>query len=96
MVIIELTYQKPLSEVDQYLDDHRSFLDACYAKNIFIASGPKNPRDGGVILAHGSVAEINKIIISDKFYTEGIAHYRMIEFTPTKMSDAFCNINEKN
>ena len=92
MIIIELTYKKPLSEVEKYLDGHRSFLDDCYAKNIFIASGPKIPRDGGVILAHGGAEEINKIIKSDVFYTEGIAHYRIIEFTPSKSSDVFSQL----
>lgn len=49
MLIIELTYKKSLDEVNSLLDEHRSFLDQFYSQGLFIASSPKNPRDGGVI-----------------------------------------------
>ena len=49
MFIAILTYKKPLSEVDKYLQAHRDYLAGHYAAGDFIASGPQNPRIGGVM-----------------------------------------------
>ncbi len=49
MFIANLTYIKPLSEVEKYLEEHIAFLDKYYASGKFICSGRKNPRTGGVI-----------------------------------------------
>lgn len=52
MYIANLTYLKPLSEVEKYLEEHVAFLDRYYEAGKFICSGRKNPRIGGVILFH--------------------------------------------
>ena len=80
MVIIELTYKKALSKVDKYLSWHREFLDKYYATGAFIASGPKRPREGGVIIATFTKAEAEKVIVEDPFYQQQIADYRIVEF----------------
>ena len=51
MFVLELTYTAPMDAVDAALEAHRAWLDEQYGKGVFLASGPKNPRDGGVILA---------------------------------------------
>lgn len=89
MFIIELTYQKSLDEMSLYLKAHRNFLDKHYALDYFIASGPKEPRDGGIILAQGDKETIAKIIQEDPFYQQDIADYRIIEFSPSKYSQIF-------
>lgn len=86
MIIIELTYKKPLAEVDHYLIEHRQFLAECYKQGIFIASGPKEPRDGGIIIAHSDDIDIPTLMKNDPFYREGIADYRFITFKPNKVS----------
>ena len=50
MFIVALTYKAELSEVDQYIDEHISYLEKHYALGKFIASGRKVPRTGGIIL----------------------------------------------
>ncbi|MDF1759075.1 MAG: YciI family protein [Coxiellaceae bacterium] len=80
MVIIELTYKKALSEVDKYLSLHREFLDKYYATGFFVASGPKQPREGGVIIATVTKVKAEKIIVEDPFYQHRIADYRIVEF----------------
>lgn len=95
MIIIELTYKKSLGEVNELLQAHRDFLDKYYKKNIFLISGPKNPRNGGIILSMQAQATINEIIKEDPFYQEGIADYRVIEFEPTKFSDNFVSLLQK-
>ncbi|MEU7699384.1 YciI family protein [Streptomyces sp. NPDC015492] len=85
MFVMELTYTAPVERVDALLDAHVEWLDAQYAAGVFIASGRKNPRDGGVILAAGADrAEIEKIAAADPFSVEGVCAYRITEFYATK------------
>lgn len=84
MFIAILTYKKPLEEVDRFLQAHREYLAEHYDAGDFIASGPQTPRVGGVILMKAeSRAEIDSIIEQDPFNINGIADYRIVEFTPT-------------
>ena len=90
MYIIILTYQKDLSEVEKHLEAHRAYLDKYYASGHFVASGAQVPRKGGVILCKGdSKEEILDIIAQDPFHEHRIAAYQIIEFIPTKFSEAF-------
>ena len=90
MYIIILTYQKDLSEVEKHLEAHRTYLDKHYASGYFVASGMQVPRTGGVILCKASNrGEVEGIIVQDPFYEHQIATYQIIEFTPTKYSEAF-------
>ena len=87
MFIISLTYQKTLEEVDAHLNAHVEFLKSHYAQGIFIASGRKNPRNGGVILALATNrAEIEAVIAQDPFYIHDVATYEITEFTPSMTS----------
>ena len=84
MFIAILTYKKPLEEVDRFLQAHRDYLAEHYAAGDFIASGPQTPRVGGVILIKAeSRAVVDSIIEQDPFNINGIADYRIVEFTPT-------------
>ena len=89
MVIIELTYKKPISEVERYLDDHKLFLDKNYQDKNFLASGAKVPRVGGVILSNQSLAILEELIKQDPFYKNEIADYRLIEFNPSMSVKGF-------
>ena len=57
MFIAILTYKKPLSEVDRFLQAHREYLAKHYAAGDFIASGPQTPRVGGVIMIRPTTAQ---------------------------------------
>lgn len=88
MFVLELTYTAPVERVDALLQDHVTWLDTQYAAGVFIASGRKNPRDGGVILAVGDDRElIEKIIAEDPFTVQGVCAYRITEFIATKTAD---------
>lgn len=76
MMVVELTYKKSLEEVNKFLDQHRIFLKKYYDAGIFVASGPKDPRDGGVIIAIADKTTIKKIVSNDPFYKNDIADYR--------------------
>ncbi|MFY7829187.1 MAG: YciI family protein [Flectobacillus sp.] len=84
MFIIQLTYTKSLREVDNFLAEHKQYLQKYYDRDIFLLSGRKNPRTGGVILANAKdKAIIEQIITEDPFHKNGVAEYTIIEFLPT-------------
>ncbi|GAA3210020.1 YciI family protein [Streptomyces sp. XM83C] len=85
MFVLELTYTAPLDAVDAVLDAHVAWLDDLYARGVFLASGRKNPRDGGVIIAVAeSRARIEEIAAGDPFVTAGVCEYRITEFRATR------------
>ncbi len=94
MYIVELSYIKPLDVIEVHLEAHRSFLDEQYASEVFLASGPKNPRDGGIILVSGRInrAELDVILLRDPFQQHGVAAYRVTEYSPVKSHPALKHI----
>ncbi|MEK9521660.1 YciI family protein [Streptomyces venezuelae] len=96
MFVLELTYTAPVERVDVLLDAHVEWLDAQYAAGVFITSGRKNPRDGGVILAAGvDRTEIEKIAAADPFSVEGVCAYRITEFYATKTAEELAPFREQ-
>lgn len=90
MFIIELTYKVPTSIIDDNMAAHVVFLDKYYNSGRFLASGRKEPRDGGIIFAKGTDRKrIEEIISEDPFYQKGFADYRIIEFRATKKIKAY-------
>jgi len=84
MLLIELTYKKPINEVDKFVVEHREFLDKQYEAGVLLLSGPQEPRVGGILLARGEQNAIEEILKQDPFYQQGIADYRIINFVPNK------------
>jgi uncharacterized protein YciI len=85
MFVLELTYTGGLEKVDALLGEHVAWLDAQYARGVILASGRKNPRDGGIILAAGSDrAAVEAMTRTDPFVTAGVCAYRVTEFFATK------------
>ncbi|MFC8358487.1 YciI family protein [Streptomyces griseorubiginosus] len=89
MFVLELTYTAPLDAVDAVLPAHVAWLDEQYARGVFLASGRKNPRDGGVIIAVAEDrARIEEIAAGDPFVAAGVCAYRVTEFAATKTAPA--------
>ncbi|MGW0883646.1 YciI family protein [Streptomyces sp. NPDC002671] len=85
MFVLELTYTAPLDAVDAVLPDHMTWLEEQYENGFFLASGRKNPRDGGVILAVAEDrARIEELVAGDPFVAAGVCAYRVTEFIATK------------
>ncbi|WP_354637813.1 YciI family protein [Kitasatospora camelliae] len=89
MFILELTYTAPLDRIDALLAEHVAWLQEHYAAGVFVASGRKVPRDGGVIVAVGGGRErIEGIVAGDPFVLAGVAAYRVTEFLATTTAPA--------
>ena len=85
LFIVILTYKASLDTIDSFRADHLDFLEECYDKNLFLASGPKVPRNGGIIIAQCDSKNIlQKVLLNDPFALNDLATYEVIEFSPTK------------
>ena len=85
--VIDLQYCVPLEQVDPVIPAHIAFLDKYYASGVFLMSGAKVPRMGGVILAMTDCKDtIYGLIKEDPFHIKGIAKYTVTEFIPSKKS----------
>lgn len=56
--VVVLTYIKPLEEIDSAIPAHVEWLKKGYADGLFLTSGRRIPRTGGVILATCDSREI--------------------------------------
>lgn len=92
MFIVLIHYKKPLEIIDQYLVAHRTFLEEGYTKNYLVASGPRNPRTGGVIISNLTDKKtLEDFLYRDPFYINQAVDYEIIEFSPVKYHPHFKN-----
>jgi uncharacterized protein YciI len=95
MYVVSLTYVAPLDQVDAHLAEHVKFLEEQYAKGIFLASGRKVPRTGGVILARSIPRDqLNGILAHDPFKKAGVAEYQVTEFVASMAADRLSALKE--
>ncbi|MCD6527404.1 MAG: GTP cyclohydrolase [Desulfuromonas sp.] len=84
MFIVNLSYIRPLDEIDFFMQAHLDFLQKNYDQQVFIASGRKVPRNGGIIFAQAESREIlEKIVAEDPFVKNKVASAEIIEFAPS-------------
>lgn len=85
MYIISLTYKVPLENIDQHLEGHIAYLNEQYERGVFLMSGKKEPRTGGVILAKANnKKEVLQVVEKDPFHIHQLADYEIIAFHPSK------------
>ena len=88
MFIVTLTYKVSVSEVEKYQISHREFLDYYYKIGLILASGPLNPRTGGIIIAlTQDKGYLESILQKDPYYLAEVADYTLTEFIPVKHRD---------
>lgn len=81
MFVIELIYKADLTEIDAAMKEHMTFLKQGYAAGIFMVSGRKIPRDGGILLALGNDrAKMEELMAHDPFVAKGLADVRITQF----------------
>ena len=81
MLLVTLTYLKPLTEIDALMDAHVAFLQTQFAKGTFVAAGRQLPREGGIILARNlTKPALTTLMQQDPFVTAGAASFVVTEF----------------
>jgi uncharacterized protein YciI len=87
MFVVTLTYVADIAEVDAENEGHVAWLDSQFADGVFLASGPRLPRHGGVILAAGiDREELNRRLSLDPFAEKCLADYTVIEFEASRVA----------
>ncbi|AJC54234.1 MULTISPECIES: YciI family protein [Streptomyces] len=84
MYLIMLTYQAPLSVIDDLKDAHYNNPQGVFARDMVRMAGRLEPRTGGLIVAEGDRADIEAAVASDPFITKGAATAQIIEFHRTR------------
>ena len=85
MFIVTLTYLKTVEEVDALMPGHIEWLNQGYDSGLFVASGRRIPRTGGVILARsGDEPALADFLARDPFAIHGAARFDVVEFSATK------------
>ena len=74
------------------MEAHMAWLKAGYDQGLFLASGRKVPRTGGVILARGDRAALEAMCADDPFTIHRIARYEIIETAFTTTAPGFENL----
>lgn len=88
MFIVILDYIADLTEIDDALSEHVSWLDQNYQSGLFLASGRQEPRTGGVIFAAGTRDAVERSVASDPFALRGLARHTVLEFNPSRFGGA--------
>ncbi|HCM9227693.1 YciI family protein [Enterobacter bugandensis] len=82
--VVVLTYIKPLEDVDSQIPAHVEWLKKGYLDGVFLASGRRIPRDGGVILAKCDNIEVLETRLrQDPFQKLNIAKAEIFPFEAT-------------
>jgi uncharacterized protein YciI len=90
--VLLVNYLVPLERIDELRPRHVAYLQRHYADGTFLVSGRQRPPAGGVILARDvDRAQLERIIATDPYVTEGAAEYTIVEFGPTQVADEMRN-----
>jgi uncharacterized protein YciI len=90
MFVVLITYKTDLAVIEKYVVAHRAYLDEGYKNNILIASGPRNPKTGGILLSQLSdKLTLENFLHKDPFFVNDLAEYELIEFLPNKCHPEF-------
>ncbi|MCR4264992.1 YciI family protein [Nitratireductor sp. ZSWI3] len=84
MFIVSLNYMAPIEDVEMHVPAHMAWLEKHYEAGLFLASGRKVPRTGGIILAKGDRAALEACLREDPFAVHGIARYEITECAVSK------------
>lgn len=83
MFVFMVNYTQPFEKVEEILPIHRDYLKQWYAKGHLLASGPRNPKTGGLIIGKFvSKEEAIDFSNADPFCIHSVASYEIIEFDP--------------
>ncbi|GAA0755386.1 uncharacterized protein YciI [Erythromicrobium ramosum] len=81
--IASLTYTVPIEQVDAVLADHLAWLKAGHEAGHFLAWGPREPRDGGLIFVKAaSRTDAEALLMSDPFMLHQLADLTITQWTP--------------
>ena len=85
MFIAVTTYTSSLTPDDPVLPSHWAYIEECYRQELIVASGPQEPRNGGVLVLRGNDRGRAKAQMDDDpLISSGRATYHLVAFTATR------------
>lgn len=85
MFLILLHYDHGTAPVDAHLEAHAAWLEGHYRTGLFLLSGRRVPRTGGVILCRATDRSlVEELVRTDPFHLHGAARHEIVEFVPTR------------
>lgn len=82
--LIQIDYEADLADIDATLGEHGEWLDEHYRCGLFLASGRREPRTGGVVFAVGDRRQVEAAVAADPFAQKWLASHTVIEFHPSR------------
>ena len=77
-----IRYRRPLEEVVEVTDQHRTYLKQLKEEGTLIASGTMDPRSGGILLLNvpddDVTGTLDRVRDGDPYVTFGLAQYELI------------------
>ena len=90
MFVVSIEYKVEFEKIDPLIDEHFDFLHKYYEKDLFVVSGRKEPRTGGIIIVKNERRTlVEEVIKEDPFYREKVADYEITEFIPGTVGKGF-------
>ena len=87
--LVEITYTAPQEAIRAAVAGHRAYLQAGYDQGLLLLSGPRIPFGMGFILCRfESIEALDAFFTEDPFKKEGLAEYKVSEFSPVKHQPA--------
>ena len=81
-----IRYRRPIEEVVTVTDRHRAYLRELAEAGTLIASGPMDPRSGGLLFLRvadeNSQQALDAVRDGDPYVTSGMAQYELIPWLP--------------
>lgn len=94
--MILVRYRAATEKVEQVTPEHRAYLRGLKDKGVVVASGPMNPRTGGMILVRvpddNAAATLDQLRNNDPFFQQGIANYELVQWKLTMGQEDFDKI----
>jgi uncharacterized protein YciI len=90
MFVVDLHYVASADRVEAAFSGHIDFVKANFATGMFIASGGKVSKTGGVIIAVAeNIGKLEAILHEDPYQKLGLAEFRITEFVPAILAPQF-------
>ena len=91
--LVLVRYRRPLAEVEAVTEAHRAYLKSLQEQGIVVASGPLDPRFGGMWLVRvqdeNPLADLDKLRDGDPFHQAGLANYELLPWKVMQGKDGF-------
>jgi len=80
-----IRYRRPIEDVLVHQDAHRAYTRLLKEKGVLLASGPCNPRFGGMLLlrvADDDFKALDEVRDGDPFVQNAVAQYELLGWAP--------------